>query len=143
MAREPVDGASAGVEGHLAGALRRARQPPHSWPGCSLRYGSAAQVCSLRLSRYGYRGFDEERDDEEAAAPCACARGARQRRHEGQEETAARRRRRVPRCARRRRHEGRDGMAARPPMLRVARASARCWVAETGASSGPLPSFNC
>jgi len=42
VAREPVDGASAGVEGHLAGALRRARQPPHSRPACSLRDGSAA-----------------------------------------------------------------------------------------------------
>jgi hypothetical protein len=32
VAREPVDGTSARIEGHIAGALRRAAQPPHLNP---------------------------------------------------------------------------------------------------------------
>lgn len=32
VAREPVDSTSARIEGHIAGALRRAAQPPHLNP---------------------------------------------------------------------------------------------------------------
>jgi hypothetical protein len=46
VAREPVDGTSARVEGHIAGALRRAAQAPHLNPvkagKQSLRLGGAA-----------------------------------------------------------------------------------------------------
>jgi hypothetical protein len=62
VAREPVDGAAAGVERHLPGALRRACHPPHP----VLYPGYASGTCSGSLGR--------RRDGPLRRRPaCACA----------------------------------------------------------------------
>jgi hypothetical protein len=67
VAREPVDGAAAGVERHLPGALRRACQPPHPVPRPAAAPSMPVAPALLGFAR-------QERGPLRRRPACACAR---------------------------------------------------------------------
>jgi hypothetical protein len=66
VAREPVDGAAAGVERHLPGALRRACQPPHPVPRPAAAPSMPVAPALLGFAR-------QERGPLRRRPACACA----------------------------------------------------------------------